>query len=80
MRGTQGWCGERKVGAGNARCGAGLLVFRQNLARAMLSSIIRHGPVKMLKAQLAGPGNGVVFFPFFGGAVAARNEQVMQKG
>jgi hypothetical protein len=33
----------------------------------------------MLKAQLAGPGKGVVFFSFFGGAVAARSGQAMQK-
>lgn len=32
----------------------------------------------MLQAQVAGAGNGVVFLPFFGGAVPAWSEQAIQ--
>ena len=54
--------------------GVSLLVFRQRFAQPS------HGPVKMVQTQFADPRDGIVVFPFLGGAIATGGKQAMQHG
>src|SRR5450631_3156281 len=62
------------AGTRHEGCSPVLLLFRQNLSQPS------HGSVEMVQTQLADAFDGIVVFPLFGGAVAARREEPMQHG